>query len=552
MKKRWLGWLTALLCFVGATASAACTHENAVRVSASSYNASYENTGDVRFHKVRKRTRTELFCPDCLKTWDSQEDEPTEALERHSFKIENDCYICRRCGFFTNAIACKHEHTEKQTYYEHIVTEYVDTTHHALYKADRYESIYCNDCRHTLSSKLIRAGKDPLPRLEKHTFDHGVCSCGYANPCKHQHVETTDIFTHHERYVRQPDEKHHIKLYRVQKFKFCADCEEILSQTGVFSLSRQYQPHNFGADGLCRSCGYMNHCHHKQTKHIREFVGFDPLILATALDDVHHEINSAIADVIVCADCGQTLTDNGDHNIHVISFHDHKDHCSLCGWTTPAHVCTWVPIQGENNQRIIYSASPVDGLTHRIVFKQNNEQCSGCGIYRFNGAASTQEVVENHHFTRLGRCEDCGYVNSCTHPQTRQADEYLYRHDYEAQSAQQRTVRTLPQDYHSFHAVHQSTTYCALCGQTLEITTLPDVECAEAHTFDDDGRSICSLCGYEQEPATPQPTESSKQTPSPEQLLPKTGDASLSPGRLLLALAFSAGGVALLFRRRRG
>lgn len=63
MKKRWLGWLTALLCFVGATASAACTHENAVRVSASSYNASYENTGDVRFHKVRKRTRTELFCP---------------------------------------------------------------------------------------------------------------------------------------------------------------------------------------------------------------------------------------------------------------------------------------------------------------------------------------------------------------------------------------------------------------------------------------------------------------------------------------------------------
>ena len=152
MKKRWLGWLTALLCFVGATASAACTHENAVRVSASSYNASYENTGDVRFHKVRKRTRTELFCPDCLKTWDSQEDEPTEALERHSFKIENDCYICRRCGFFTNAIACKHEHTEKQTYYEHIVTEYVDTTHHALYKADRYESIYCNDCRHTPAS----------------------------------------------------------------------------------------------------------------------------------------------------------------------------------------------------------------------------------------------------------------------------------------------------------------------------------------------------------------------------------------------------------------
>ena len=128
----------------------------------------------------------------------------------------------------------------------------------------------------------------------------------------------------------------------------------------------------------------------------------------------------------------------------------------------------------------------------------------------------------------------------------------MYRHDYEAQSAQQRTVRTLPQDYHSFHAVHQSTTYCALCGQTLEITTLPDVECAEAHTFDDDGRSICSLCGYEQEPATPQPTESSKQTPSPEQLLPKTGDASLSPGRLLLALTFSAGGVALLFRRRRG
>ena len=77
MKKRWLGWLTALLCFVGATASAACTHENAVRVPASSYNASYENTGDVRFHKARKRTRTELFCPDCLKTWDSQENEPT-------------------------------------------------------------------------------------------------------------------------------------------------------------------------------------------------------------------------------------------------------------------------------------------------------------------------------------------------------------------------------------------------------------------------------------------------------------------------------------------
>lgn len=197
---------------------------------------------------------------------------------------------------------------------------------------------------------------------------------------------------------------------------------------------------------------------------------------------------------------------------------------------------------------------PVDGLTHRIVFKQNNEQCSGCGIYRFNGAASTQEVVENHHFTRLGRCEDCGYVNSCTHPQTRQADEYLYRHDYEAAKAHSserfalcRRITTPSTPFTNRPPIAR------FAGQTLEITTLPDVECAEAHTFDDDGRSICSLCGYEQgtlrRPSRPSPPNKRLH---PNSFCPRRATPESVARRLLLALAFSAGGVALLFRRRRG
>ena len=178
-----------------------------------------------------------------------------------------------------------------------------------------------------------------------------------------------------------------------------------------------------------------------------------------------------------------------------------------------------------------------------------------------------EKVVESHHFTDLGRCEDCGYVNFCKHKET-----------YEKQILEPISGRTAKDEFeHTLIADVTTETRCKFCNQRLSFTAALNVECTEVHVFDSVADLVCDLCGYEreapEEAATPDPTDTpaptrkpgsgsgssggtnpdkprETATPTPEEALPKTGDSS----RLAVWLALLGAcciGVWCLTRRRR-
>lgn len=145
---------------------------------------------------------------------------------------------------------------------------------------------------------------------------------------------------------------------------------------------------------------------------------------------------------------------------------------------------------------------------------------------------------------------------------------------------------------HTCSGVMWTETRCKTCDQRLSYTASLNGQYDEEHVFDSVADLICDLCGYGKEApeevptpeptpeVTPEPTgtpaptkkpeggssgsdsgsgssggtKPSKPretaTPTPEELLPKTGDGSLPVSFLLLTMAISLSGIVLLKKRR--
>ena len=547
-----------------------CLHENGYRVPLGHDMFRYENIGDENQHLLSEWLASEMFCPDCLMSWDHQtEEEPVVSMEEHRFRVVNGINVCTRCDYVSDRLpeSCQHEHTEKWTYFGEQLSgyEYIDEDYHAVYGTDLYEAIDCHDCHYTISETLVQEGRVLREANEVHIFDrNGVCRCGYVNPCKHENT-VIDATGTDGKYVLQVDDTHHERVSIMKKSVHCADCGIWLSDIEQREERSLYEEHSFNKFGVCRACNYVNGCKHEQTQ-----VNYDyGLKSCYAIDNAQHEITQTIQKREECLTCGEVIGTEFVEEVTEKQNHDGAEACSICGWKTAKHIHVW-----ELPDEQVCSATAIDALTHKIVTQiAGHYRCLECGDDEGQEIVLPAEsVIEPHNFTDLGRCADCGYVNFCAHEETYEVQKPVFEPTYQMKDELE----------HTYTASIRTETRCVTCNQRLSYTAALNVECTEEHVFDNVADLICDLCGYEkeapEEAATPEPTPEptdtpaptkkpgggsggsgssggtnpdkpkETSTPTPEEALPKTGDNSrISLWLSMLALA----GVALMALKRK-
>ena len=541
-----------------------CRHDNAYRASEMQHYA-YVDIGDDEQHESVSRERTFMFCPDCLYRWDDQPGTAEDVrLENHYYNTRNG-----KCSWCGHKNPCEHRNTEliqqdlslgfgNNSCY----SEFINEDYHAVYCTDRYEYEKCLDCGLKLSGNYVECEPVLVMAKQEHRFgDSGKCWCGYVNPHPCEHLNTvTNYIESFSYYWLQCDDTHHKRVQLGRVGVFCADCGEKISATNQIEELVTYQEHSFNKQGVCQSCYYVKKCKHLETQINR----YCEIYNYSIIDDTCHEIHHVIREVELCLSCGMAIKGEKLEESIAQQPHDGKDACSLCGWRSPEHICEWK----LHDYSCVISAKAIDALTHEAVIQRKAYQyCRGCGDGGSEKMLPVEKVVESHHFTDLGRCEDCGYVNFCKHKET-----------YEKQILEPISGRTAKDEFeHTLIADVTTETRCKFCNQRLSFTAALNVECTEVHVFDSVADLVCDLCGYEreapEEAATPDPTDTpaptrkpgsgsgssggtnpdkprETATPTPEEALPKTGDSS----RLAVWLALLGAcciGVWCLTRRRR-
>lgn len=485
-----------------------CLHENGYRVPLGYYMYRYENIGDENQHQLSEWLASEMFCPDCLMSWDHQtEEEPVVSMEEHRIgNAGGASNVCADCGYVFDTVPepCLHEHTEKWIYYGERLSgyEYIDEDYHAVYGTDLYEAIDCHDCHYTISETLVQEGRVLREANEVHIFDrNGVCRCGYVNPCKHENT-VIDATGTDGIYVLQVDDTHHERVSIMKKSVHCADCGIWLSNIEQREERSLYEEHYFNKFGVCHACNYVNGCKHEQTQ-----VNYNyGLTSCYAIDNAQHEITETIQKREECLTCGEVIGKEFVEEVTEKQNHDGAEACSICGWKTAKHIHAW-----EQPGKQVCSATAIDALTHKTVTQiAGHYRCLECG---YDGGQEivlpAESVIEPHNFTDLGRCADCGYVNFCAHEETYEVQEPIFDPTYQIKDDLE----------HTYTASMHIETRCMTCDQRLSYTAALNAECTEEHVFDNVADLICDLCGYEkeapEEAPTPEPTPTA--TPEPEE-----------------------------------
>lgn len=374
-----------------------CLHENGYRVPLGYYMYQYENIGDENQHQLSEWLASEMFCPDCLMSWDHQtEEEPVVSMEEHRFRVVNGINVCTRCDYVSDRLpeSCQHEHTEKWTYFGEQLSgyEYIDEDYHAVYGTDLYEAIDCHDCHYTISETLVQEGRVLREANEVHIFDrNGVCRCGYVNPCKHENTVIDATGTDGE-YVLQVDDMHHERVSIMKKSVHCADCGIWLSNIEQREERSLYEEHSFNKYGVCRACNYVNSCKHEQTQ-----VNYDyGLKSCYAIDNAQHEITETIQKREECLTCGEVIGTEFVEEVTEKQNHDGAEACSICGWKTAKHIHAW-----EQPGKQVCSATAIDALTHKIVTQiAGYYRCLECGYDGGRKSSSLLNLLLNRTTSR--------------------------------------------------------------------------------------------------------------------------------------------------------
>lgn len=558
-----------------------CKHENAYRLPPEHNTTRHEDLGDGKQHKVMRWASSSMFCPDCRDKWDyQQETEPDVFVEDHYYTWDKYGELrdeCSRCGYVSNnSQICTHENTGIHIEYGDygVLVEYVDEQYHNEYCKDKYKVITCTVCGIELSREMIQEGL-VLVSKDEH-YEAKTCECGYVNPCKHENT-VIGIVGSFEKYVLQIDDTHHEIVQVLQKGLRCTYCNEYLTELDEFEEERIYAKHVFNKYGRCTDCNYVNHCEHIQTQ-----INYDYSVYSCyVVSDEEHEIRHRIQEREECLSCGALVRTEYVEDVAERQNHVGEGYCQVCGYGD-SHVHSW---EVSLEDRIVYSAKAVDELTHEAEIQRGRfRYCVECDSYSSGKPLPIEKVVEPHNFTDLGRCADCGYVNFCAHEETYEVQKPVFEPTYQMKDDVE----------HTYTASMRIETRCATCDQRLSYTAKLNAECTEEHAFDSVADLICDLCGYEKEPPeeaptpeptpteepTPEPTDTpaptkkpdsgstggggssssggtkpskpkETATPTPEEALPRTGDASLPIGVLLIAAAISLCGLGMMAKKKR-
>lgn len=297
--------------------------------------------------------------------------------------------------------------------------------------------------------------------------------------CPHTNATRTNVT--YDSLVADAD-GHHV-AYETRVRVTCPDCGYVDSGTlaDVQPDPGPVEPHTF-EDGVCSVCDYA--CAHADKTQM--YIEHHYPDGATAVDEFTHTGTYVEEEIWQCNECGQIIHVENMRKENAIRKHEwnDEDKCYHCGFANP---CT------HTNKTLEYiehyypdGATAVDEFTHSgTAVEEEDWQCADCGQWFFVKTNRTENVVNRHEWDENGKCYQCGFVNTCTHPNGMEVtDEY------------ERMLNTL--DYneteHVLLMVKRQGVECPICGFCTKINNGEPYSVTEKHEWNEDGE--CCYCGF--------------------------------------------------------
>ena len=202
-------------------------------------------------------------------------------------------------------------------------------------------------------------------------------------------------------------------------------------------------------------------------------------------NNVYHDTPCELVGATVCNACGMIVGSNViDYNHIERSHHVYVNGvCDQCGHVnTCSHPAEYLSTEQFFDE--IYFSNYVDEGTHNetgLLFERI--YCHACTATLKDEAIADNYTLSAPHNYVDGVCDECGYVNTCSHPADsvfqREVPEEIWYVNVDS------LTHTKNSDYHS-------ETYCAVCNEILSVGDMYTVSDNGSHVYIND---VCYMCG---------------------------------------------------------
>ena len=280
---------------------------------------------------------------------------------------------------------------------------------------------------------------------------------------------------------------------------WCVDCGAIVKQ--YESTLQRRDMHNYDENGICTGCGHKNGCKHEDT-----YTGYDydydnDYSLTDNRDGRTHTVTIAKGyKTLRCNICGMIISEtyfSTPYTYKENHWFNGNEPCS-CGAVNPstcAHLNTYTDgyVDGWQYDSVV---TPLNATFHQVTGRASqNVYCADCGA-NLKWAESTEvETREENHYFEGGICYLCGYVNTCTHPNT-VYDSYIEGNP---------EYISITGTTHTARGTLSVTERCTQCNQVISRQRVENYTKTDRHGYNNNG--ICYNCGYDASACTHPTTE---------------------------------------------
>ncbi len=364
-------------------------------------------------HTLRKRVVNVELCKDCGDKQVTETDEILTVTDPHILDRDGHCINC------SYKKPCEHLNTVQKGFIYFGDTYLPNDDGKTHYRYERVMAkLACTDCGAT------DVGSVPVTPTQRVTADHeydyrGVCRyCGYVKPadevCKHEHTKA--IYYDEGMHTLSKNATGHVMISDYMEEVLCTDCGTQVALNVVKKDFISTGMHEFASDGVCYVCGYQREkdivnqpdtCKHEHTVVETQTVR---TLEVVKRDDNGHVIKAVVADVTVCDDCGERLTETNVRNEEVTEGHrfGYDGKCVGCGYMNP---CKHTHVHEENGVAYWNSVRVEDDNTHSyMAFFVEGKVCDDCGenLGETLRSREPERITEYHDYDENGICVVCG------------------------------------------------------------------------------------------------------------------------------------------------
>lgn len=305
-----------------------------------------------------------------------------------------------------------------------------------------------------------------------------------VNDCPHLNVDQFECM-----YVadyKPIDEKKHLLEGFVEIDTYCSDCGEVVKEEITNTPKTDEGDHWFD-DGVCRLCLYVNTCPHEHIFPNDDYYVWNDEPSCTDNGDGTHTVSGYgyVSSSEYCSVCGESWETPGESG-PIVYTEKHYFWDGLCEGCGAENTCDHAHVHSSVEFESVSECDPIDAQTHRVTgYTQLCNYCPECreGWYG-ETSAEKSERTEDHYFDE-GICQDCGYINICTHENVVELEDIWM--------AMGTRYVGYDEQCHTIYAYVNHFLMCADCGEKLEYLYCdlqPEVK--EAHSFEN---GSCN-CGY--------------------------------------------------------